>query len=76
MTADPTDPDPDLYAVAHAYRNARIAGETDQAAYGAAVAAYRKRHPDLSDEEVLTKVAKLISAAYAAYGQWIHGTDR
>ncbi len=74
MTADPDDPD--LYAVAHAYRKARMAGKTNHAAYGAAVAAYRKRHPDLSDEEVLTKVAKLISDAYAAYGQWIHGDDR
>ncbi len=71
MTADPTDPD--LYAVAHAYRNARIAGETDQAAYGAAVAAYRKRHPDLSDDEVLTNVSRLIGDAYDAFGQWIHG---
>ncbi len=74
MVADPNDPD--LLAVATAYRNARIAGETDNAAYGAAVAAYRKRHPDLSDGEVLTKVAKLISDAYTAYGQWIHGGDR
>ncbi len=74
MTADPTDPD--LYAVAHAYRKARMAGKTNHAAYGAAVAAYRKRHPDLSDEDVLTRVAKLISDAYAAYGQWIHGDDR
>ncbi len=74
MTTDPTDPD--LYAVAHAYRKARMAGKTDNAAYGAAVAAYRKRHPDLSDEEVATKVSKLISDAYAAYGQWIHGDDR
>ncbi len=74
MTTDPNDPD--LYAVANAYRKARMAGKTNHAAYGAAVAAYRKRHPDLSDEEVLTKVAKLISDAYAAYGQWIHGDDR
>ncbi len=74
MAADPNDPD--LLAVATAYRKARIAGETDQAAYGAAVAVYRERHPDLSDEEVLTKVAKLISDAYDAYGQWIHGDDR
>ncbi len=50
---------------------ARIAGETDQAAYGAAVAAYRKRHPDLSDDD--TKVSKLIRGAY---GRWIHGDDR
>ncbi len=42
MTTDPNDPD--LYAVATAYRNARIAGETDNAAYRAAVAAYRERH--------------------------------
>ncbi len=74
MAADPNDPD--LYAVATAYRNARIAGETDNAAYRAAVAAYRKRHPDLSDDEVLNNVSKLMSDAYAAYGQWIHGDDR
>ncbi len=37
MTTDPNDPD--LYAVATAYREARIAGETDHAAYRAAVAA-------------------------------------
>ncbi len=74
MVTDPDDPD--LYAVATAYRNARMAGKTNHAAYGAAVATYRKRHPDLSDEEALTKVAKLISDAYAAYGQWIHGDDR
>ncbi len=74
MAADPNDPD--LLAVATAYRNARMAGQMDQAAYGAAVSAYRERHPNLSDEEVLIKVAKLISDAYAAYGQWIHGDDR
>ncbi len=74
MAAGPNDPD--LLAVATAYRTARMAGQMDQGAYGAAVAAYRERHPDLSDEEVLTKVAKLISDAYAAYGQWIHGDDR
>ena len=74
MVADPNDPD--LLAVATAYRNARIAGETDQAAYGAAVAAYRKRHPNLSYKEVLTKVSKLMRDAKAAYGQWVHGDDR
>ncbi len=74
MATDPNDPD--LLAVATAYRNARIAGETDNAAYGAAVAAYRKRHPDLSDDEVLNKVSKLMRDAYDAYGQWIHGDDR
>ncbi len=74
MTTDRNDPD--LLAVATAYRNARIAGETDQVAYGAAVAAYRKRHPDLSDDEVLTKVSKLMRDAKAAYGHWIHGDDR
>ncbi len=73
----PVDPnDPDLLAVATTYRTARIAGETDQAAYGAAVAAYRKRHPNLSDKEVFTKVSKLIRDAYDAYGQWIYGDDR
>ena len=51
MAADPNDPD--LLAVATAYRNGRIAGETDGAAYVGAVAAYRKRHPDLSDDEVV-----------------------
>ncbi len=74
MTADPTDPD--LYAVAHAYRKARMAGKTNHAAYDAAVAAHRKRHPDLSDDEVLTKVSTMIGDAYDAYGQWIHGDDR
>ncbi len=74
MAADPNDPD--LLAVSTAYRNARIAGETDNAAYGAAVAAYRARHPDLSDDEVLTKVSTLIGDAYDAFGQWIHGDDR
>ncbi len=74
MVADPNDAD--LLAVATAYRNARIAGETDQAAYGAAVAVYRERHPDLSDHEVVTKVSQLIRDAYDAYGQWIHGDDR
>ena len=33
MAADPNGPD--LYAVATAYRNARIAGKMDHAAYGA-----------------------------------------
>ncbi len=74
MAADPNDPD--LLAVATAYRNARIAGETDQAAYGAAVAVYRERHPDLSDDQVATRVSRLIGDAFAAYGQWIHGDDR
>ncbi len=74
MAADPNDPD--LLAVATAYRNARIAGETDQASYGAAVAAYRKRHPGLSDDEVLNKVSTMIGDAYDAFGQWIHGDDR
>ena len=74
MTTDPNDPD--LYAVATAYRNARIAGKTNNAAYVAAVAAYRKRHPDLSDDEVLNKVSKLMRDAKAAFGLWIHGDDR
>ncbi len=74
MTADPDDPD--LLAVATAYRKARMAGQMDQGAYGAAVSAYRERHPDLSDDEVATKVSQLIRDAYAAYGQWIHGDDR
>ncbi len=74
MAADPNDSD--LLAVATAYRKARIVGETDNAAYGAAVAAYRKRHPDLSDDEVLTNVSRLIGGAYDAFGQWIHGGDR
>ncbi len=64
------------YATASLSVKARIAGETDNAAYGAAVAAYRKRHPDLSDDEVLTKVSTMIGDAYAAYGEWIHGDDR
>ncbi len=74
MAADPNDPD--LLAVATAYREARIAGETDNAAYVAAVAAYRKRHPKLSDKEVFTKVSKLMRDAKAAFGLWIHGDDR
>ncbi len=74
MAADPNDPD--LRAVATAYRNARIAGETDNAAYRAAVAAYRKRHPKLSDKEVFTKVSKLMRDAKAAYDKWIHGDER
>ncbi len=64
------------YATASISVKARIAGETDNAAYGAAVAAYRKRHPDLSDKEVLTNVSTMIRDAYDAYGQWIHGDDR
>ncbi len=74
MAADPNDPD--LLAVATAYRTARMAGQMDHAAYGAAVAAYRKRHPDLSDDEVLNKVSELMRDAYAAFGRWIHGDDR
>ena len=74
MTADPDDPD--LYAVANAYRKARMAGRKGHAAYFAAVAAYRERHPDLSDDEVATRVSRLIGDAFAAYGQWIHGDDR
>ncbi len=74
MTADPDDPD--LLAVATAYRKARMAGKMDRDAYSAAVAAYRERHPDLSDDEVLTKVSQLIRDAYDAYGQWIHGDGR
>ncbi len=53
-----------------------MAGKTNHAAYGAAVAAYRKRHPDLSDDEVLTMVSTMISDAYDAFGLWIHGDDR
>ena len=67
MAVDPNDPD--LLAVATAYRRARIAGKTDHTAYGAAVAAYRKRHPNLSDDEVETKVRKLMRDAYDTYGQ-------
>ncbi len=74
MAADPNDPD--LYAVANAYRKARMAGRKGHAAYSAAVAAYRKQHPDLSDDEVLTKVSTMIGDAYDAFGQWIHGNDR
>ncbi len=61
MAADPNDPD--LLAVATAYRNARIAGKMERGAYGAAVLAYRKRHPSLSDKEVHTKVSKLLRDA-------------
>ena len=68
MAADPNDPD--LLAVATAYRRARIAGETDNAAYRAAVAAYRKRHPDLSDDEVVTRVLALLHAEQR--GHWQH----
>ena len=53
-----------------------MAGQMDQGAYGAAVSAYRERHPDLPDDEVATKVSKLIRDAFDAYGQWIHGDDR
>ena len=74
MAADPNDAD--LLAVATAYRNARIAGKMERGAYGAVVLAYRKRHPDLSEHEVVTKVSKLMRDAYDAYGQWIHGDDR
>ena len=74
MAADPNDPD--LLAVATAYRKARIAGKTDQAAYGAAVAAYRGRHSHMPDDELATRVAKLIRDAYDAFGQWIYGDDR
>ncbi len=74
MAADSNDPD--LLAVATAYRKARMAGQMDQGAYGAAVSTYRERHPDLSDDEVLTKVSKLMRDAKAAYGLWIHGDDR
>ncbi len=74
MAADPDDSD--LLAVATAYRKSRIAGETNSTAYGAAVAAYRERHPDMSDDEILNKVSKLMRDAYDAYGQWIHGDDR
>ncbi len=74
MAADPDDPD--LLAVATAYRKARIAGETDNAAYRAAVEAYRKRYPKLSDKDVYNKVSKLMRDAKAAYGHWIHGDDR
>ncbi len=74
MAPDPNDPD--LLAVATAYRKARVAGETDNAAYFAAAAAYRNRHPNLSDKEIFTKVSKLIRDAFDAYGQWIHGDGR
>ncbi len=74
MATDPNDPD--LLAVATAYRTARMAGQMDQGAYGAAVSAYRERHPDLSDDEVVIKVSRLIGDAYDAFGQWIHGDDR
>ncbi len=56
MAADPDDPD--LYAVATAYREARIAGETDNAAYRAAVAAYRERHPHMPGKEVVARVSR------------------
>ncbi len=48
----------------------------DQAAYGAAVAVYRERHLHMPDDELATKMSKLIRDAKAAYGQWIHGDDR
>ncbi len=74
MAADPNDPD--LLVVATAYRKARIAGETDNAAYRAAVEAYRKRYPKLSDKDVYNKVSKLMSDAYDAYGKRIYGDYR
>ena len=61
MSADPNDPD--LLAVATAYRTARMAGQMDQAAYGAAVAVYRERHPNMPSDELNAKVSKLIRDA-------------
>ncbi len=70
MAADPDDPD--LLAVATAYRKARIAGETDHAAVQAAASAYRERHPDMPSDELTARVSKLIRVARDAFGQWIH----
>ncbi len=74
MAADPNDPD--LLAVATAYRKARIAGETDHAAIQAAASAYRERHPDMPSDEITARVSKLIRVARDAFGQWIHGGER
>ncbi len=67
--------DPDLLAVATAYRSARIAGMMEHAAVQVA-AAYRERHPDLPSAKLAAKVSKLIHVARDAYDLWIQGDDR
>ncbi len=52
--------DPDLRAVARAYRNARMDGQMDQGAYVAAIMVYRERHPHMPSDELTAKVSKLI----------------
>ena len=56
----------DREAVAHAYNAVRRTGGLDYPAFQAAVAAYRRRHPDISERAAELTVSRLITDA-AAY---------
>jgi len=53
----------DREAVAWAYNTVRRAGGLGYLAFQAAVAAYRRRHPDISERAVELTVSRLISDA-------------
>lgn len=66
----------DMELVARAYRAAKIiysgafAGDP---AWFVALAAYRKAHPELSDDVARKHVIRLIHAASVEYSQWLYG---
>jgi hypothetical protein len=53
----------DREAIAHAYNAVRRTGGLDYPAFQAAVAAYRRRHPDISERAAELTVARLITDA-------------
>jgi len=57
-------------AVAIAYRRQRQAGQSDQPAYEAALAAYRERHPRTLDHEAAETASGMIASVAREHGAW------
>ncbi len=66
---------PDLHALADAYREGRMEYLDHHGALERATTVYRKRHPDASRDEVATEVPRLIRDAAEVYGKWLYGAE-
>ncbi len=66
---------PDLHAVADAYREARMERLEHNDSIERAAITYRERHPDASRDEVATEVPRLIRDAAEVYGKWLYGAE-
>jgi len=53
----------DMEAIAHAYNAVRRTGALDYPAWQAAVAAYRRRHPEVSERVAGIEAGRLIADA-------------